>query len=315
MNKYWKSVMMGLALITRVHAQPQLPAPEEKKAPEVLPRSSVTVLVDNMAGSGPVLGEWGLSFLIKTDQHQILFDTGGGQILLGNARALDVNLSQIEAIVISHEHQDHTGGLEKALVTCGPVDLFVHPAGFETRYWKEGSLAVAHQLPFSRPQLSRRIRKLIETKEPTAICTGVMVTGQIPRVSDFEDTGVREYAFLDSSLNTPDPILDDQAVFFQVPEGAVILLGCGHAGLVNTMRYVAELLGRDRIYAVIGGTHLIGASPMRIQKTIEALKKHDVQKIMLSHCTGVQSYAALAGALPGRCSWPASGTQIQFGGH
>jgi 7,8-dihydropterin-6-yl-methyl-4-(beta-D-ribofuranosyl)aminobenzene 5'-phosphate synthase len=104
-------------------------------------------------------------------------------------------------------------------------------------------------------------------------------------------------------------------VFFQVPEGAVILLGCGHAGLVNTMRYVSELLGRDRIYAVIGGTHLIGASPMRIQKTIEALKKYDVQKIMLSHCTGVQSYAALAGALPGRCSWPASGTQIQFGGH
>jgi 7,8-dihydropterin-6-yl-methyl-4-(beta-D-ribofuranosyl)aminobenzene 5'-phosphate synthase len=140
-----------------------------------------------------------------------------------------------------------------------------------------------------------------------------MVTGQIPRVSDFEGTGVREDAFLDESMTTPDPILDDQAVFFRVPEGVVILLGCGHAGLVNTMAYVSELTGEPRIYAVIGGTHLLSASPARMQKTVEALRKYDVHKIMLSHCTGVQAYAELASALPGRCNWPASGTIIKFG--
>jgi 7,8-dihydropterin-6-yl-methyl-4-(beta-D-ribofuranosyl)aminobenzene 5'-phosphate synthase len=315
MKKCWILGTVLLVLLAPVQAQSLQQAPEGKHALEVLSRVSVTVLVDNMAGSGPVLGEWGVAFLMETDQNQILFDTGGGRILLGNARALNVNLRKTEAIVISHEHADHTGGLESALNACGSVDLFVHPAGFDTRYWKDGAGATAHRLPLSRQQLSRRVRKLIETKEPTAIRRGVMVTGQIPRVNDFEDTGVREYAFLDENLKTPDPILDDQAVFFRVPEGVVIVLGCGHAGLINTMRYVSELVGEHRIYAVIGGTHLLNASPVRIQKTIEALKQYDVQRIMLSHCTGVQAYAELAGALPGRCTWPASGTRIQFGVH
>jgi 7,8-dihydropterin-6-yl-methyl-4-(beta-D-ribofuranosyl)aminobenzene 5'-phosphate synthase len=161
--------------------------------------------------------------------------------------------------------------------------------------------------------LRGRIRTLVETRAPTLVCDGVMVTGQIPRVNDFEDTGVADYAFLDERLRTPDPILDDQAVVFRVTEGVVILLGCGHAGLVNTMQYVGELLGERRIYAVVGGTHMASASPSRLQKTIEALKKYGVQKIMLAHCTGVQAYAELAKAFPGRCSWPASGTRIQFG--
>ena len=110
---------------------------------------------------------------------------------------------------------------------------------------------------------------------------------------------LRESAFLDKKMRTPDPILDDQALLFRVPEGVVILLGCGHSGLVNTTAYVSELTGEQRIYAVVGGTHLLSASPARMQKTGQALRKYDVQKIWLSHCTGVQAYAALASALPG----------------
>lgn len=311
MRKFLILGTLLLVLNISVEAQSLRQAAEGKQIAEVLPKVKVTVLVDNMADS--VLGEWGVSFLIETDQHQILFDTGGGRVLLPNADELHVNMGETEAIVLSHEHADHTGGLESVLNVCKSVDLFVHPAGFDTRYWKENSGATAHQLPMSRQQLNQLVHKLVETKKPSAICRGLMVTGQIPRMSDFEDTGLGEDAYLDANLKTPDPILDDQAVFFRVPEGVVIMLGCGHAGLVNTMQYVSELTGEHRIYAVIGGTHLISASPFRIQKTIEALKKYDVQKIMLSHCTGVQAFSELACALPGRCTWPASGTRIQFG--
>jgi 7,8-dihydropterin-6-yl-methyl-4-(beta-D-ribofuranosyl)aminobenzene 5'-phosphate synthase len=310
-NSHWKLGLSLLVLAASVGAQQQATAARE--ALPVLPRATVTILVDNMAGRGPVLGEWGGAFLIETDRHRVLFDTGGGRVLLGNARALGVNLGKIEAIVVSHEHSDHTDGLASALEASGPVDLFVHPAGFDTRYWKEGSAAEAHRLPFTREQLRQRVRTLVETKGATRVRDGLMVTGQIPRVSDFEDTGLRAYAFLDEALTTADPILDDQALFFRVPEGVVILLGCGHAGLVNTMAYVSELTGEPRIYAVIGGTHLLRASPARLQKTAEALRQYGVQKVMLSHCTGVQAYAELAAALPGRCSWPASGTVISFG--
>jgi len=314
MKEHWILPTLLFVLIAPVLAQLLQQTPKGKEALVVLPRVNVTVVVDNMAGGGPIRGEWGAAFLVETDKEQILFDTGGGRVLLGNARALDVNLSKTKAIVISHEHGDHTGGLDSALSACGHVDLFVHPAGFDTRYWKDGSHAESHTLPFSRQQFMQRVHNLVETKGPTRVGGGLTVTGQIPRVCDFEDTGVSQYAFLDEKLTAPDPILDDQAVFFRVPEGVVIVLGCGHAGLVNTMAYVSELTGEKRIYAVIGGTHLISASPDRLKKTAEALRKYDVQKIMLSHCTGVRAFAELASAFPGRCTWPASGSVIKFGG-
>jgi 7,8-dihydropterin-6-yl-methyl-4-(beta-D-ribofuranosyl)aminobenzene 5'-phosphate synthase len=314
MNRRWRLGLGVLVFAGSAQAQAVRQAAQPSQALEVLPRVRITVLVDNMAGPGPVLGEWGLSFLIETDRHQILFDAGGGRVILGNARALHADLCKTEAIVISHEHEDHTGGLGSVLDACGPRDLFVHPGGFDTRYWKDDSGAAAHRLPFSREQLLQRGVHLVETRGPTLIREGLMVTGQIPRTNDFEDTGVRASAFLDERMTTPDPILDDQAMFFRVPEGVVILLGCGHAGVVNTMAYVSQLTGERRIYAVIGGTHLLDASPTRMRRTVEALRQHHVQRIMLSHCTGVRAYAELASAFPGRCSWPASGATIEFGG-
>jgi 7,8-dihydropterin-6-yl-methyl-4-(beta-D-ribofuranosyl)aminobenzene 5'-phosphate synthase len=307
MNKFMKLVMSAFACAGLIQAQSV-----QEAAHQILPHVTITVLVDNMAG-GYVLGEWGLAFLVETDQDQILFDTGGGMTLLGNSRILDVNLSKTRAIVLSHGHDDHTMGLDSALDVCGIVDLYVHPAAYVPKYYRINSGIASFTFPSRLQQISRRVRKLIETREPTVIPGGMIVTGQIPRLNDFEDTGLRGIVFLDSSLTAEDPILDDQAVFFRVPEGIVILLGCGHSGLVNTMDYVSKLTGEQRIYAVIGGTHLLGASSSRIQKTVEALQKYDVQKIMLSHCTGVRAYAELAKAFPGRCSWPASGTVIRFG--
>jgi 7,8-dihydropterin-6-yl-methyl-4-(beta-D-ribofuranosyl)aminobenzene 5'-phosphate synthase len=227
---------------------------------------------------------------------------------------MKVDISRTEAIVISHGHGDHTGGLKDALNACKSPDLFVHPAVFETKYFKGDSGSVPFTFPISRQELSQRVGKLTETRAPTLIRDGIMVTGQIPRLTDFEDTGVQKLAFLDSSLTISDPILDDQAVFFRVPEGIVILLGCGPSGIVNTMAYVSKITGEKQIYAVMGGTHLLGASALRIQKTVEALRQYGVQKIMLSHCTGVNAYAQLANAFPGRCSWPTSGTIVTFGG-
>ncbi len=303
---------LALTLVAATTAHSQQPAPRGRLVLPVLPSVTITVLADNIAGPGPVQGEWGLSLFLQTDGQRILFDAGSGQVLLGNARALEVDLARANAIVVSHFHLDHTRGLEQALAATGRVPLYIHPDALLTRYWKEEGGVESMRLPFTRDQLTARVSKLVETRKATPIADGIWVTGQIPRVTDFEDTGIPN-VFMDEQARVPDAILDDQALFFRVPEGVVIVLGCGHAGVVNTIRYVSELLGEERVYAVIGGTHLIAASPERMSRTIEALRRYDVQKIMLSHCTGLEAYARLTTAFPGRCSWPATSTRIQLG--
>ncbi len=305
-------LIVAAALLGPVDVWPQ-PAVRIASDLAVLPRVTVTVLVDNMVTDGRLLGEWGLAMLIETGTRRVLFDTGGGRVIMENARALNVDLSKLDAIVISHGHDDHTGGLAKVFDAAGKVDLYLHPAAFGITYWKEGSRAVPAAMPLPRQQLAAKAGRVVETRGPTLVTDGIMVTGGIPRVTDFEDTGITTQAFVDDGMKTPDPIADDQALFFQTPQGVVVVLGCGHAGVVNTIRYISDLLGERRMYAVIGGTHLLQASPRRIQKTEEAFRQHGLKKIMLMHCTGVTAYSDLARALPGRCAWPGAGARIDFG--
>jgi len=306
--------LCAILALSPLHAQgPSLPIPGSAAKMSVLRGARVTVLVDNLAGGGPLLGEWGAAFLVEAGEHRILFDTGAGQVILGNAKALGAKFQPLDAIVLSHGHEDHTGGLDKVLALSGPTRLFVHPVAFATRYWKEESQIESFCMPMTREQLARRGVEIVETKEVTAVCPGIMATGQIPRNNSFEDTGTRAFAFLDPEGKTSDPILDDQALCFRVPEGVVVILGCGHAGVVNTLEQACRLLGESSIYAVIGGTHLLRASPDRMAQTLAAFRRFHVQKILLSHCTGQEAQAAFRNAFPGHCDWPASGTRVSFG--
>jgi len=301
-------LLLVLATTAAGHAQSstlQLP---------VLPGVRVTVLVDNLSLEPPLKGEWGAAFLLETGPQRILYDTGAGKTLLANAQALGVALRPLDAIVFSHQDEDHTGGLGKVLPVSGPVRLFTHPGVFGTRHWKEGERpSKPFTLPFTRAQLGQQGVTLVETKGPTEIGPGVMVTGEIPRTNTFEDTGLLDRAFLDPEGKAPDPILEDQAVFFRVPEGVVVLLGCGHAGVVNTLDYVCRLLGESRIYAVIGGVHMLFASLERTQQTLRAFQRLKVQQLALSHCTGARAWATFEEALPGRCRYPSVGTRLGFG--
>ncbi len=136
------------------------------------------------------------------------------------------------------------------------------------------------------------------------------MTGEIPRQNAFENTGGR--FFLDAACTRPDPLLDDQALFFDTKQGLVVLLGCGHAGVVNTLDYVRHLTGGRPIQAMLGGLHLLSANPDRMEKTIAAFRRLDIQWLAPAHCTGLPALARLWAEFPGRCCSCAVGTQLSF---
>lgn len=268
----------------------------------------ITVLVENTAGGRGLLGEHGLSFLIETGAHRVLFDTGQGIALPHNAQQLNISLVDLDAIVISHGHFDHTGGLPALLRHASKTDLFLHPAAIAPKYSPRGEIGSPLQ---DEQTLTQQVCHLIWTEKPTEVVSGVWVTGTIPRRHPLEDTGGLFWRNADRA--EIDPLMDDQTIFIETPKGFVVILGCAHAGVINTLDYIAEMTGVSQFYAVLGGMHLLNASTDRIFATLEQLKRYDVQIIGANHCTGMKAMTVLWHELGDRCVDCHTGTQLVIG--
>ena len=272
----------------------------------------ITVLVDNYVRRPGLLAEHGWACWIETSTCRVLFDTGQGHALLYNASELGVPLEQTDAIVLSHGHYDHTGALEAVLKLAPAARVYAHPAAFEAKYGR-GTGGSAHEIgiPDDRPGILERIAdRLVSTIAPTEVCRDVQVTGQIARTTGFEDPGGPFY--LDKSCQHPDPLVDDQALVIRTAAGTAVVLGCAHAGVINTLEYVARLANRAAIHTVIGGMHLGAASDERIDRTIGELRRRDIKRIVAAHCTGANAFAALRAGLPARGSLSEAGMSLAW---
>jgi 7,8-dihydropterin-6-yl-methyl-4-(beta-D-ribofuranosyl)aminobenzene 5'-phosphate synthase len=271
---------------------------------------TVTVLVENSVNERCLRAEHGLALHIQSERARILFDTGQSELIIENARKLDIPLTELDAIVLSHGHYDHTSGLEAVLKLAPQAKVFYHPAALGTKFVQEshGKSRSIGIKPNNRDALRERIS--CETHSVTEVSQGIFVTGQIPRKTPCENTGGK--FFLEQNCAEPDLLPDDQALFFESKGGLVILLGCAHSGVVNTIDYIQQVTGGKPIHTIMGGLHLLAASPERLQQTIEAFKRWNPKRIIPGHCTGMAATAQLWTAFPERCSSCSVGTKVTF---
>lgn len=259
----------------------------------------ITVICENSVGplSG-ALGEHGFATLIEpSDGEPFLFDTGQGLTLLHNARLMNKDLTKVQKVVISHGHYDHTGGLLPLLDECGPKQVYAHPLAFSPRHRiKDTGECYPIGIPHSRDQLEATGAVFDLSKDFRSIVPAVFLTGDVPRVTDFEigDQGL----YYDCTGQELDTTPDDQSLVLETDKGLVVILGCCHAGLINTLEHVACLTGRRDVYAIIGGTHLGFCGQDQLEKTIAALKDWGIKKVAASHCTGFAASARLSREMP-----------------
>ncbi|MFA5367294.1 MAG: MBL fold metallo-hydrolase [Dehalococcoidia bacterium] len=254
----------------------------------------ILTLNENTAGMPGVLAEWGLSILIETKDVSILVDTGASSTVPHNVRQLGVDLSSINKIVLSHGHFDHTGGLKGVLLQAGrKIEVIAHPDVFCSKHAGIGGTGRYIGIPYNRKELESVGAVFKLSKEPVWITENIVTTGEVPMVTEYETIEPMFFIKTDEG-NIPDNFPDDQALVIKTEKGLIVILGCAHRGMINTLRQAQKITGVAEINTVIGGTHLIAASEERTLMTSAALMEMGVQRVGVSHCTGTKASLLLA---------------------
>jgi 7,8-dihydropterin-6-yl-methyl-4-(beta-D-ribofuranosyl)aminobenzene 5'-phosphate synthase len=270
-----------------------------------------TIVSENCVFHVPgAVAEHGLSIFLETDRGNYLLDTGQGKAVVNNALVLGLDLGTIKGIIISHHHWDHTGGLGPVLDLKGAVDVYAHPDFFKESYSVSGDTVRYIGVPYPRPLLEAKGVTFKFSAEFRQIEPGLWLTGEVPRRTAYE-LGDKKQVVKSGEGYVKDDIMDDQSVVVETEKGLFIILGCCHSGIINTLSYIVEKMGRRHIYAVIGGTHLGPVSDEQRAKSIAALKAFDIERLGVSHCTGLKTASLLAGEFGERFFFCNVGTVVE----
>ena len=249
---------------------------------------TVTAIIENTSNKPGFYAEHGLSMLIeiisKDETTKILMDAGQSSFaFLNNAQRLKIDLTEIDAIVISHGHFDHTGALLDILRKIPrKIPIIGHPNMFDKKYSKHARLRYIG-VPFSKDDL-QHTGILTLTKTPVKVAPSACTTGEINRTS-YSPLSNKLLVKKNETL-VKDELFDDQALIVNKKEGLVIIAGCAHSGIINTIYHAQNLTNRKEVIGVIGGFHLIESAPEVIEETLKVLKTLNLKVVAPCHCTG-----------------------------
>lgn len=246
----------------------------------------IILVVENNTPEG-LISEHGFSAWIEVGDMHFLFDTGQGSALQHNAHRLGIELGQAEALILSHGHYDHTGAIPAFLAENSSATVLYGKGANVRRFSCHPNqppkpVGISDDVIYALNQLPPERR--IELDAPRYFAPGIGLTGPIPRLTLFEDTGGPFY--LDENKKQPDLINDDLSLWFETTQGLVILTGCCHSGLINTVSYIRLITGIDRVHGIIGGLHLLNASIERLEATLRFLAEIQPDFLVPCHCTG-----------------------------
>jgi 7,8-dihydropterin-6-yl-methyl-4-(beta-D-ribofuranosyl)aminobenzene 5'-phosphate synthase len=273
-------------------AKAQAPAASVARSAAQIRALKITVLSTMLVGDAAGLGEWGFSALVKADGHRILLDTGSHpETVLRNARDLNIDLSDVKEVIITHNHWDHVRGL----MTLRREMMKKNPAALSVAYVAQG---IFYSRPSPKGELNDMIAirkdyeasggKIIEYSKGVEIFPGAWLTGPVPRKYPERNWSVSGKVQTPNGL-VEDNIPEDQSLVLNTPQGLVVLTGCGHAGIVNILTYAAEQFPNEPVYGVVGGLHLFPATDEQLNWTGDKLKEFKVANLMGAHCTGIEA--------------------------
>jgi 7,8-dihydropterin-6-yl-methyl-4-(beta-D-ribofuranosyl)aminobenzene 5'-phosphate synthase len=274
---------------------------------------TITTLVENAVAQGgkSLLAEHGLSFYIEAGDRRILFDTGQNLAISNNARELGIELNQIDTAVLSHGHYDHTGGLQSLLECNSNFILYAHPDVFSQKVKKKDDGYKYIGIPVEKSAIENLGVTVKLDKNAVEILPGIMTSGEIPLINDFE--AVESGFFIEKDrVVSPDTLADDQALILDTEKGLVVLLGCSHRGVINTLTHVTHLTGKRKIHAILGGLHLGKATEGKLRKIMDHLHTYGLEKIGVGHCTGPRAFLGLANEFADRVYLNTVGNQMEF---
>ena len=245
----------------------------------------LTVLADNNTFIDEYyLGEPAVSYYIEDEGTKILFDTGYSDIFIKNAKSMNIDLENIDKIVISHGHNDHTGGLEylSKNIKSENIEIIAHPDCFDKKYCEGEYIGT----PVLREKLEQDFKLNLQSK-PLEISKNIVFLGEIPSINNFEN---RDVIGSCESINgtIDDYVKDDSAIVYKSEKGLFIITGCSHSGICNIIEYAKKVYNEERIYGVIGGFHLFDCNE-QLMKTIEYFKDNSIKEIYPCHCVSLNA--------------------------